>query len=79
MADDEFKDLLLQQLREDGLITADQANEVVDEHERTGKPVRQALIDMDIIAEDQLLDIVARQLGTKVVNLRDLEIQQNVI
>jgi type IV pilus assembly protein PilB len=79
MADVEYNDLLLQQLREDGLIAADQANEVVDEHERTGKPIRQALIDMDIIAEDQLLDIIARQLGTKVVNLRGLEIQQNVV
>ena len=79
MADAEFKDLLLQQLREDGLITAAQANEVVDEHERTGKPVRQVLIDMDIIAEDQLLDIVARQLGTKVVKLRELEIQSSVV
>ena len=79
MADGEFNDPLLQQLREDGLIAADQANEVVDEHERTGKPVRQVLIDMDIITEDQLLDIIARQLGTKVVNLRDLEIQPNVV
>ena len=60
MAEREFNDLLLQQLRDDGLITADQANEVVDEHERTGKPVREVLIDMDIIAEDQLLEVIAR-------------------
>ena len=79
MADVEFNDLLLQQLREDVLITVEQANEVVDEHERTGKPVRQVLIDMDLIAENQLLDVIARQLGTTVVNLRDLEIQQNVV
>ena len=79
MADVEFNDLLLQQLREDGLIVPDQANEVVDEHERTGKPVRQVLIDMDIIAEDQLLEVIARQLGTQVINLRDLELQPEVI
>ena len=79
MADVEFNDLLLQQLREDGLIAPDQANEVVDEHERTGKPVRQVLIDMDIIAEDQLLEVIARQLGTQVINLRDLELQPEVI
>ena len=79
MADVQFNDLLLQQLLDDGLINVDQANEVVDEHERTGKPVRQVVIDMDILAEDPLLDVIARQLGTNVVNLHNIDIQPEAV
>ena len=79
MAEKEFSDALLQQLSDDGLITVDQANEVLDEHERTGRPVREVLIDMDIIGEDELLDVVARQLGSEVIRLRDLDLSVDVV
>ena len=79
MAEEQFSDALLQQLSDDGLITVDQASEVLDEHERTGKPVREVLIDMDIIGEDELLDVVARQLGSEVIRLRDLDLTADVV
>lgn len=69
MADTEFRDPLLQQLIEDGLINRQQAEEVFDEHERTGKPVRQVLIDMEVVDEMSLLQAIATHLGTRVIDL----------
>ena len=79
MATRDYSDVLLQQLGEEGLVTPQQAEEVLDEHERTGKPVRQVLLDMEIVPEDQLLSTIAAQLGTHVINLRDLDINVDVV
>ena len=79
MADMEYSDPLIQQMMDEGLIAKQQAEEVIDEHERTGKPVREALIDMDIIGEDQLLEVIAHQLGTEVIQLGSLDIDSEVI
>jgi type IV pilus assembly protein PilB len=79
MADAEFKDPLLQQLFEEGVLSAKQAEEVVDEHERMGKPVRELLVDMDVLSEDKLLDIVAQHLGTHVVQLGRTEVDAAVL
>jgi type IV pilus assembly protein PilB len=79
MADTEFKDPLLQQLFDGGLLTAKQAEEVIDEHERMGKPVRELLIDMDLVKEAQLLELIAQHLGTQVVQLGRAEIPAAVL
>jgi type IV pilus assembly protein PilB len=79
MADIEYKDLLLQQLHEDGLITPKQADDVIDEHERTGKAVREVLIDMGLIEEPALLDVIARQLGTRVIDLPKTDMEPGVM
>jgi type IV pilus assembly protein PilB len=79
MANVEYGDALMQQLSDEGLLTPQQGEEVRDEHERTGKPIREVLIDMDIVSEDQLLEVVARQLGTQVLHLRDMDLSADVI
>ena len=79
MAEAEYSDALLLALSDAQLITAQQAEEVLDEHERTGKPVREVLMDMDIISEDRLLEIIAGQLGAELISLRDLEPPPEVI
>ena len=79
MAEMEYSDPLIQQMLEEGLIVQQQAEEVIDEHERTGKPVREALIDMDIIGEEQLLEVIAHQLGTEVILLSNMDIGPEVI
>ncbi len=79
MADVQYNDALIQQLHEEGLITPQQAEDVMDEHERTGKPVREVLIDLEIVNENQLLEVIARQLGTEVIRLRDMDIAANVV
>ena len=79
MADIVYKHPLMQQLREEHVLTADQAQEVLDEHERTGKPLRQVLLDLGLLTEAQLLEIIARMLGTRIARLRDFDIQLEVI
>jgi type IV pilus assembly protein PilB len=75
----EYADVLIQQLREQGLITDQQIDEVMEEHQRTGKPIRQILVDMEIVAEEQMLQMIAEQLGTTVINLRDTDIPLDAI
>lgn len=79
MSDAEFKDPLLQQLVEDGLVSRQQAEEVADEHERTGKPVREVVIDMEIIDEMTLLQAIASHLGTRVIDLNHTEVSPFVL
>jgi type IV pilus assembly protein PilB len=79
MSDAEFKDPFLQQLLDEGVIDRQQAEEVVDEHERTGKPVREVLTDMDILDEANLLQAIARHLGTRVIDLSRAEINPFVL
>ena len=79
MADVEYKDPLLQQLFEDQQITPRQAEELVDEHERMGKPIRELLVDLDIMGEDAVLEAIARQLGTEVVDIVHMEVPQEVV
>lgn len=79
MATREYTDPLIQQLREEGLITDQQIDEVLEEHTRTGKPIRQILVDMEVVTEDQMLELIATQLGTSVVNLRETDIPLDAI
>ena len=79
MADTEIHDPLLQQLRDERLLTPQQIEDITDEHERTGKPVRQLLIDLGLLNEEQILGVVARVLGVRQVRLRDLDILPDVI
>ena len=73
------KDPLLQQLLDDGIITEEQARDVFEEHERTAKSVRDTLIDMDLVTEEDILGIIALQMGGEVINLRALELTNAVI
>jgi type IV pilus assembly protein PilB len=79
MAEAELHDPLLQQLREERLLTAQQAEDITDEHERTGKAVRQLLADLGVLTDAQLLEVIARMLGTRVVRLPDLDIQPDTL
>ena len=74
----ELKDYLLQQVLADGLITSEMAQEIVEEHKRTGNPVRELLIDMEILTEDGLLDFIARQMGTYAIDLSNLTLPREV-
>ncbi len=74
MPNSEYNDALLQQLFGDGRLTAKQADDVLDEHERTGKPIREVLMDLGLATEDDLLQIIADQLGTNIIDLAHTEI-----
>jgi len=72
---DPMLDLLLQQ----EAITEDVVREIGEEQLRTGKPVRNIVIDMGLLTEDQLLEIIAGYLGARVINLPATDISPDVI
>ncbi len=74
-----LKDPLLQAVLEKGLVDAAQAQEVLEEHERSGTSIRQLLLEMGFVSEDALLEVIAEQLGTRVINLPATDIPQKVI
>lgn len=79
MANVEFKDSLLQEINQDGLLTDQQLEEIVEEHERTGRPTRGIVLDMQLLTEEQLLELIARHLGTEVIEIQGVEISPDVI
>ncbi len=79
MANVEYKDSLLQEINQDGLLTDQQLEEILEEHERTGRPTRAIILDMQLLSEDQLLEIIARHLGTDVIDIQGVEISPEVV
>ncbi|HDL77773.1 MAG TPA: type II/IV secretion system protein [Lentisphaerae bacterium] len=79
MAETEIRDPLLQHFLETGKLTGDQVREVIEEQTRTGRPIREILIDMGLVSEEEVLEAVAEILGTRVVNLAAMDIPQKVL
>jgi len=79
MADVQHSDPLLQLVKDQGVVTVEQAEEIEEEHRQTGKPVRRVLVDTDLISEDRLLELIAGYLGTHVVNLPAADIPPDAI
>ena len=67
-------DMLSEILLEDGLITREQLEEAREEHARTGDPLAKSLVAFQFVSENDMLEAVARRLGTRVVQISDLEI-----
>ena len=61
------------------VVTDEQVEDIHEEHEQTGKTVRHMLVDMEILSEDDLLSVIAGELGTRVVNLPATDIPVDVI
>ncbi len=59
--------------------TEEQLAEAYEEHERTGKAFTTVLYNYDIISEPKLLQLIADDLATEVVNLKDLTIPREII
>jgi type IV pilus assembly protein PilB len=79
MADVQHSEPILQLLDANGFLTAEQLQEILDEHQRTAKPVREIVVNMEIIPEDALLDLIAENLGSRVVNLPATDIPPEVV
>ena len=69
-----YTDMFLEELVRAGLVDDAQAGEVVDEHERTGKPTREITLEMGLITEGQALDLIAQLLGAERVDLDHLSL-----
>ncbi len=79
MANVEFKDSLLQEINQDGLLADQQLEEIVEEHARTGRPTRSIILDMQLLTEDQLLALIAQHLGTEVIHIEGVEVSPDII
>ncbi len=79
MSEETIQDPLLLLLIEQGVLTGEQAEDVQSEHAESGKSIRAIVIDLGLISEDNLLDIIAAFLGTRVVNLPALDIPVETI
>lgn len=72
-------DPLLQTMIDQEMLAGDQVNEVLEEQTRTGKGIRRVVIDMGIVTEEQVIEIIAGYMGTKVVNLPAVDIPPDVV
>lgn len=65
----QFTDPLLDHLRDHEMLTEEYMNEVVDDHERTGRPVRAILLEFGLFTEEEILEHIAIIMGTHVIDL----------
>jgi type IV pilus assembly protein PilB len=71
--------VLTELIRERSLVSPEQMRELQEEHERTGKPLTQIIVDFGLMSEDQLLQAVAEHLNLEFLNLESIDLQQNVL
>ncbi|MBL7078002.1 MAG: Flp pilus assembly complex ATPase component TadA [Kiritimatiellae bacterium] len=79
MAELEHIDPVMQLVQERTTLTDELASDIHDEQASTGKPVRQILVDMGLLTEDQLLELFADYLGTEVINLPATDVPPDVV
>lgn len=75
----EYTDMFLEELVRTGVIEEAQAVEVMDGHERTGKPMREVAEEMGLITEDQGLDLIAQLLGAERIDLEHMSVPVEII
>ena len=71
-------DPFLQQLLEDELVSPEQIQELLDERARTGKTVREILLALELLSENELMHIIAAQLSARVFDLNKAEISDEL-
>ena len=76
---EEISSPLLSLIKEQGLIDDLQYEEVVAELKRTGAPVVEVLQDFGVMKLDDILHVIATNLGTEVVSLRNREFPPELV
>lgn len=66
-------------LLDSGKATEDQLNEVYEEHERTGKAFTTVLYNYEIVTERTLLELIADNLGTQVVDISEQNVPRELV
>lgn len=59
--------------------TEEQLAEVIEEHERTGTPLQELLVDFGILTKEEILEQIAHGLGTEVIDLASMELPEDVV
>jgi len=73
------KYLIGQELVKRGKISQDDLDFALIEHERKGKRLGQMLIDCGFIKEDDLLEVLADQLGISIEKILNIEIPKEIL
>lgn len=68
-----------QMLEDAGKATTEQLEEVYDEHQRTGRDFTTVLYNYEIVKENELLQLIAENLGTELVDIRQGEIPEELV
>ena len=76
MFDDDY---LASILLEQGIVTESQLNEAFEEKERSGTSLGHVLVDFGFTTEEQILNVIADNLGMEVVNMKYVEIPDDVL
>ena len=75
-----ISDPLLALIKDQGLIDDLQLDEVVQEHNKSGKPISEILVESAIMDLESQLNLIAEYLGTEVVTgLKDTEIPPEIV
>jgi type IV pilus assembly protein PilB len=75
-----ISDPLLALIKDQGLIDDLQLDEVIQEHNKSGKPITEILVESAIMDLETQLNMIAEYLGTEVVTgLKDTEIPPEVV
>ena len=72
-------DPLLELLIEQGHLTGEQMSSIAEEHSDSDKPVKNIVVDLGLLEEDQVLEIIAVYMGCTVVNLPAIDIPVDII
>ena len=70
-----LKDILLTE----GICTSEQIQDSEDEHDRTGTPFREVIINYGYLTEQEILQHFADSLGTEIYDFRVADIEHSVI
>src|SRR5258706_8187218 len=70
---------LLSLVRDQSLLDDLQLDDVIQENTKTGKPVWQIIVDTGLINLDMLLQLIATQIGTEVVEIEESQLTPEVL
>ena len=76
---DPESEILKGMLIDEELCSEEQLVEIEEEHERTGKTFQDLLVDYEIISKDELMGLIAKNLGTDIVDLASIDVDKEII
>lgn len=62
-----------------GAMTPDQMQEAEEESERTGYPLQECITNLQYLTQEQVLNLIAENLGTKVVDLSQVDLTKEMV
>lgn len=66
-------------LVEAGAITADQLEKILSEQRRTGAKFGEAVVNLDILTEEDIVNTLASQLGIEVIDLDEMDPDEEIL